>query len=104
MPLSHLAANPGSSVGGKCGGEGGKGWESHRLAQGPSLLGKGLEVALLPLIPGFPHLPSRPWGRGSVVSRVVWARQARKGWGDPPVEGPHLCKRMAGWEEGLVPT
>lgn len=59
--------------------------------------GEGLEVALLPLIPGFPHLPSRPWGRGSVVSRVVWARQARKGWGDPPLRDPTSAR---GWLGG----
>lgn len=32
-----------------------------------------------PLIPASPHPPSRPWGRGSLVSRVGWAGPSQEG-------------------------
>lgn len=63
--------------------------------------GLGRAVAFLSLILGSLHPPPRPWGRGNLFSRVVWARPGQEGMEGggqvlrgPIAEGPHLCQRV----------
>lgn len=57
-----------------------------------------------PPIPASSHPPSRPWGRGSLVSRVVRARPSQEGMrggragalgSHPTVTPPHFHQTMA---------